>query len=131
MLKNEENPLKQKELKELAHKAIDGGIWAKTQLDDQKSKMKSSNIKSVSQMVLGIRLLGQNYMEAYKFYWDLGEYYFGLVSKSKGILPAAKNCYIIAAENLNAVSLLSSNYSDNRSTSSLRMRIRKWPIRKR
>jgi hypothetical protein len=42
-------------------------------------------------------------MEAFKYYWDLGEFYFGLVSKNKGILPAAKACYIIAAENLNAV----------------------------
>ena len=45
-------------------------------------------------------------MEAFKFYWDLGEFYFGLVTKNKGVLPAAKACYIIAAENLNAVSHL-------------------------
>lgn len=44
-------------------------------------------------------------MDSYKFYWDLGEYYFGLVTKNKGILPAAKASYVIAAENLNAVSL--------------------------
>lgn len=42
-------------------------------------------------------------MDAFKFYWDLGEFYFGLVAKNKGILPAAKACYIIAAENLNTV----------------------------
>ena len=54
-------------------------------------------------MTLGLRLCGSNYMEAFKYYWDLGEFYFGLVSKNKGILPAAKACYIIAAENLNAV----------------------------
>lgn len=45
-------------------------------------------------------------MEAFKFYWDLGEFYFGLVTKNKGVLPAAKACFIIAAENLNAVSNL-------------------------
>ena len=54
-------------------------------------------------MTLGLRLCESNYMEAFKYYWDLGEFYFGLVSKNKGILPAAKACYIIAAENLNAV----------------------------
>lgn len=66
--------------------------------------MKMTNVKSRSEMVLGLRLCGQNYMEAHKFYWDLGEYYFGLVPKNKGILPAAKASYIIAAENLIAVS---------------------------
>lgn len=66
--------------------------------------MKGTKSKSKSEMTLGLRLCGANYMEAYKFYWDLGEYYFSLVAKNKGILPAAKACYIIAAENLNAVS---------------------------
>jgi hypothetical protein len=42
-------------------------------------------------------------MEAYKFYWDMGEFYFSLVTKSKGILPAAKACYIIAGQNLYTV----------------------------
>ena len=65
--------------------------------------MKGTNTKSKSEMVLGLRLCGQNYMDAYKFYWDLGEFYFGLVPKNKGILPAAKASYIIAADNLNAV----------------------------
>ena len=52
-------------------------------------------------MVLGLRLCGTSkYMDAYQFYWNLGEYYFGFAAKSKGILPAVKACYIIAAENL-------------------------------
>jgi hypothetical protein len=54
-------------------------------------------------MVLGLKLLGANYMEAYNFYWNLGEFYFSLVSKNKGILSASKACYIIAAENLYTV----------------------------
>lgn len=65
--------------------------------------MQESITKSKSPMVLGLTLLGPNYMEAYSFYWSLGEYYFSLVSKNKGILPAAKACYIIAAENLHQV----------------------------
>ena len=52
-------------------------------------------------MVLGLRLLGTNYMEAYSFYYSMGDHLFGLVTKGKGILPAAKACYIIAADNLN------------------------------
>jgi hypothetical protein len=87
----------------LAQKAIDSGAWMKTQIDDKKAQMKGTQAKSKGEMVLGLRLCGSNYMDAYKFYWDLGEYYFSLVSKNKGILPAAKACYIIAAENLNAV----------------------------
>jgi len=89
----------------LAQKAIDSGLWVKTQIEDKKSKMKGTKTKSKAEMTLGLRLCGANYMEAYKFYWDLGEYYFSLVAKNKGILPAAKACYISAAENLNAVSL--------------------------
>ncbi len=107
LLKSEEgNSVKTNELKELFDKAVDSGLWVKQQIDDQKAKMRvtSSTKSKGGDLVLGLRLCGQNYMEAYKFYWDLGEYFFGLVTKSKGILPAAKNCYIIAAENLNAVS---------------------------
>ena len=33
----------------------------------------------------------------------MGNFFFDIASKNKGILPAAKACYIIAAENLNAV----------------------------
>lgn len=51
-------------------------------------------------MVLGVKLLQQNYMQAYDFYAKLGDFYFSLVTKNKGILPAVKTCYIIAAENL-------------------------------
>jgi hypothetical protein len=51
-------------------------------------------------MQLGLKILGSNFMEAYNFYFNLGEYYFNLVSKNKGVLPAAKACYIIASENL-------------------------------
>lgn len=40
-------------------------------------------------------------MDAFNFYYQLGEYWFGMVSKNKGVLPVAKNCYIVAAENLN------------------------------
>lgn len=54
---------------------------------------------------LGLQLLGGNYMDAYNFYWNMGETYFGMASKNKGILPAAKAAYVIAAENLMAVSL--------------------------
>ncbi len=50
--------------------------------------------------MLGVRILGSNFMEAYNFYFNLGEYYFSLVSKNKGVLPAAKASYIIASENL-------------------------------
>lgn len=39
-------------------------------------------------------------MEAFNIYYALGEYYFNLVSKNKGVLPAAKACYIIASENM-------------------------------
>ncbi len=93
-----------REVKELAQKAIDSGLWMKTQMDDQRDKARGKTlIKSKPEMTLGLRLCGQNYMEAFKFYWDLGEFYFSLVAKNKGILPAAKACYIIAAENLNAV----------------------------
>lgn len=56
--------------------------------------------KSSAPLTLGLKLLGPNYMEAYNFYWNLGEFYFSLVPKNKGILPAAKACYVIAAENL-------------------------------
>jgi hypothetical protein len=57
-------------------------------------------------MTLGLRLCGANYMEAYNFYQNMGDYFFGLVQKDKGILPAAKAAYIIAAENLIAVRTL-------------------------
>jgi hypothetical protein len=70
-------------------------------LDDKKAALKkATNNKSKSDMVLGVKLCGSNYMEAYQFYWNLGEYYFSFASKNKGILPAVKACYIIAAENL-------------------------------
>ena len=42
-------------------------------------------------------------MESYKFYYDLGDFYFNQIQKNKGKLPAAKACYIIAAENLNTI----------------------------
>jgi hypothetical protein len=51
-------------------------------------------------MILGLKLCGNKYMDAYQFYWNLGEYYFSFAAKNKGILPAVKACYIIAAENL-------------------------------
>lgn len=71
------------------------------QLDDKKAALKvATNAKSKGEMILGLRLCGSKYMEAYQFYWNLGEYYFGFAAKSKGILPAVKACYIIAAENL-------------------------------
>ena len=71
------------------------------QLDDKKAALKvATNTKSKGEMILGLRLCGSKYMEAYQFYWNLGEYYFGFAAKSKGILPAVKACYIIAAENL-------------------------------
>ena len=57
-------------------------------------------------MILGLKLCGHKYMEAYNFYWEQGEFYLRLVPKNKGILPAAKACYIIAAENLNIVSVI-------------------------
>jgi hypothetical protein len=46
-------------------------------------------------------------MDAHTFYWNMGETYFGLVAKNKGILPAAKAAYVIAAENLMAVRTVS------------------------
>lgn len=76
--------------------------------------------KSSAELTLGLRLCGANYMDAFNFYYNLGEYYFGLVIKNKGILPAAKACYIIAAENLNTVRIRLRIYSlfVNRSTKS-------------
>lgn len=62
-------------------------------------------------MVLGMKLCGANYMDSYKFYYDLGDFYFNLVQKNKGILPAAKACYIIAAENLNTINQLIKDYT--------------------
>lgn len=40
-------------------------------------------------------------MEAYHFYNGMAQFFFDTASKNKGILPAAKACYVIAAENLN------------------------------
>ena len=51
--------------------------------------------------VLGVKLLGPKAMEAFNFYNNMGNYFFDLATKNKGILPAAKANYIIAAENLN------------------------------
>ncbi len=106
MKNGETDPRKIAEIKQFAEKAIDSGIWVKTQIEDKKAKlMKVTNVKSRSggEMILGLKLCGANYMEAHKFYWDLGEFYFGLVPKNKGILPAAKASYIFATENLIAV----------------------------
>jgi hypothetical protein len=94
------------EVNNLAQKAIDSGLWVKQQIDDKKAKLKGTNTKSKGEMVLGLKLCAPNFMDAYKFYWDLGEFYFGLVPKNKGILPAAKACYIVAAENLNTINLI-------------------------
>jgi hypothetical protein len=74
--------------------------------------MKGTMAKSSNTMPLGMRLCGSSYMDAYNFYWNLGEFYFGLVSKNKGILPAAKASYIIAAENLNTVRKESDHFID-------------------
>lgn len=62
--------------------------------------MKGAIKKSKSQLPIGIKILGGNFMEAYNFYYNQGEYYFNLVAKNKGVLPAAKACYIIAMENM-------------------------------
>lgn len=51
-------------------------------------------------MVLGLKLCGSKYMDAYQFYQNLGDFYLQFAQKNKGILPAVKACYIIAAENL-------------------------------
>ena len=88
-------------MRSYADKAIDSGVWVKTQIEDKKAaEKKVTTAKSKSDMILGLRLCGSKYMDAYQFYWDLGEYYFSLVQKNKGILPAAKACYIIGIENL-------------------------------
>ena len=106
LLRSETNPATRKELEELIKKAIDHGEWTKTLIEDKKKGMGSMKERSETQQIMGLKLLGQNYMEAYRFYWDMGEYYFNLVSKNKGILPAAKACYIIAGENLNTVTFI-------------------------
>ena len=102
ILKNgETDPKRIQTVRSLADKAIDSGIWVKTQLDDKKAALKKvTNTKSKGEMILGLKLCGNKYMDAYQFYWNLGEYYFSFAAKNKGILPAVKACYIIAAENL-------------------------------
>jgi hypothetical protein len=56
-------------------------------------------------MSLGLQLCGANYMDAYNFYWNIGEFYFGHASKNKGILLTAKTAFVIAADNLFVVSI--------------------------
>ena len=100
------NPQQEAELRDLTKQAIDYGLFVKTLVEDEKKLLQgkgSGLIKSTNQGLLGMRLLGQNYMEAFNFYYQMGEYYFGLITKEKGLLPTAKACYVIAAENLHAV----------------------------
>jgi hypothetical protein len=52
---------------------------------------------------MGVELLGSQYMQAYEYYFNEGEHFFKLASQNKGILPAAKESYIIAATNLNYI----------------------------
>ena len=52
-------------------------------------------------------------MEAFNFYNTMAGFYFDLAVKNKGILPAAKACYIIAAENLHQVKHFSNSVQVN------------------
>jgi len=52
-------------------------------------------------------------MEAYNFYWIWVSITLGWHAKNKGVLPAVKVCYIIAAENLHSVRSMNSLTIDN------------------
>ena len=84
----------------MAKKAIDQAAWLKLTIDEKKANLKRTMTKTKSEMPLGVKILGASFMEAFNFYANLGEFYFSMREKNKGILPAVKECNIIAAENL-------------------------------
>lgn len=47
---------------------------------------------------IGIGCLGANYLVAYEYYVNLGDYYFKMATEKgfSGILPTVKKCYVIA-----------------------------------